>query len=182
MTATNSVVITANDLRALAEASDSLRDVDSCIVLNPKGESPAYIVVTRDDAMLRGLTPIIELHTDDDPRVPSRPSLQLRTDQALVFRENHAHDINECDAIFTSLSAVEKFVAPYYAKIQGLRKAEEMRMRFAGDSTVVAMVHLPASIEDEGAIGASGHIFAAVQQHEGAEGLQLLSLEDFLAR
>jgi hypothetical protein len=181
--ATTDVRISTSELRALAEASDALRNVDSCVVANPNGDTPAYIVVTQDFADANRLTPVISLHTDDDPRLnEARGQLILRTDRQLIFRENRAHDINQCDAIFTSLSAVEKFVAPYYARVLGLKESEAMRERFATDADVVAMMHLPSSVEDEAALGPAAHILAAVQgSRDSQSSLRLLSVEQLLA-
>lgn len=182
MTTTTGVQLSSSDLRALAEASDSVRDVDSCIVANPEGDTPAYIVVTCEFAKEHGLKQIIELRTNDDPQLPKpREQLSLKTDRKLVFRQNRAHDINDCDAIFTSLSAVEKFVTPYYARVLGLEKAEEMRQRFATDPRVVAMVHLPSSVEDEAALSSAGHVLAAYATPGEGTDLKLLSVDELRA-
>jgi hypothetical protein len=182
MTTTTGVQLSSSDLRALAEASDSVRDVDSCVVANPEGDTPAYIVVTCDYAKEHRLKQIIELRTDDDPQLPRpREQLSLKTERKLVFRQNRARDINDCDAIFTSLSAVEKFVAPYYARVLGLEKAEEMRVRFAKDWRLVAMVHLPTSVEDEAALSPTAHVMAAYASSTDSTKLELLSMEDLPA-
>ena len=179
MTTTTGVQLSSCDLRALAEASDSIRGVDSCVVANKPGETPAYIVVTCDYAVKNGLQQIIELRTDDDPQLPTpREKFQLSTNAQLVFRQNRARDINDCDAIFTSLAAVEKFVGPYYARVLGLEKAEEMRLRFANDPKVVAMVHLPTSVEDEAALSAAAHVLAAYATPGEGMNLKLLSIDE----
>jgi hypothetical protein len=49
---------------------------------------------------------------------------------------------SEIDALFLSLSSVEKFLVPYYTSLYGTALAEQVRMRFTSAPTA-ALGHLP---------------------------------------
>lgn len=144
--------ITANELRALAEAADGTRGTPLCIVENSNAEPP-YLVVDLEKATADGQTPILILETKDDPTtsVP-RDRIKLATDRPLIFKGD-AVDINQCDAVFTSLPAIEKFVIPYYARMRSIEQLAALHRSYAEHADVVAMVHLPGSVEDTATAG-----------------------------
>lgn len=181
--------ITANELRALAEASDAIRGEEAWVIENPKhgdANAPRFLVVTKKQAELDHAKPLMRLHTDDLPDMVDRRKIRLTPDRKVVFVNGNALDLNECDAIFTSLSAVEKFVVPYYARLRPLEECERMRRRFATDASAVAFVHLPGSVEDIASLagGASTTLFVATASEKlGLDDapLELRSLEEFAA-
>ena len=158
-----SAQLSANELRALAEATDSIRNEDACVVLNPDAATTGrrFTVMPKSIALEKKLKPILTLRTDDKPVAVERARVRLSTDQPLEFVGNKIVDINQCDAIFTSLSAVEKFVVPYYARMRGLAECEAMRLRFAEDREAVALLHLPGSVETTARLVDSANMFFA---------------------
>jgi hypothetical protein len=175
-----STKFSANDLRALAEASDSIRGEDACIVANPAAGGPPFVVMTKAAAAQAKLPPIIDLRTEDNPTLSApRKQLKLTSDRKLRFVKGLARDINDCDAIFTSLAAVEKFVVPYYARMCGLEACEEMRAGFAANADAVAVLHLPGSVEDEALADGATNVYLAMEATPSS--LQLLSVSQFLA-
>ncbi len=139
--------LSANELRALAEATDAIRNTDGCVVKNPNPNGPRYLAVSAKVAAKENLKPLLSLKTDDMPRLKGkRERLLLTADRAITLDGNISIDINECDAVFTSLSAVEKFVVPYYARMRGLAECESLRMKFADNASAVAILHLPGSV------------------------------------
>jgi hypothetical protein len=173
--------LSANQLRALAEASDSLRNEDACVVVNPSmepGVSP-LIVVSKADADRDHLPVVFSVRTEDRPKPCVRQPLTLRSDQKLQFVKGLAVDINKCDAIFTSLAAVEKFVVPYYARLRGLDDCEALRGSFATNPDLVAMVHLPTSVDDEARVEQSGVYFAKATGDD-KQPVEMISVSQFL--
>jgi hypothetical protein len=75
----------------------------------------------------------------------------------------------ECDCIFWSLPAIDKFVIPYYTGIATLEEAMEVREEFLKTRTF-AGIHIPSS---EIVSGASGTGSIGLTEKEGM-GLQLI--------
>lgn len=78
------------------------------------------------------------------------------------------------DCVFWSLSAVDKFVVPYYVQIANLEEAEEVRDHFLDDGTIAA-IHIPGSdIIDDAPSGASASQ-APEGEKEDVVGLNMLT-------
>ena len=178
--------LSANDLRALAEATDSIRNEDACVVRNPDAGSTGrrFIVVPKSAAGNR--TQILTLRTNDrnDQDKPvQREPVTLTADKPLEFVNGRVININQCDAIFTSLSAVEKFVVPYYARMRGLVECESMRGQFASDARAVAMLHLPGSVEETARLADTANMFVAgAKSTDTGPRLTMLSVQEFLKK
>jgi hypothetical protein len=137
--------IDANKLRALAEAADGIRDHSAFLVANPPGSSEMFEVID-DPAKANGRPVIMNLRTQDN-QDPGRPRIVLKCDQQLIDDAGKVVNLADCDAIFTTLSAVEKFLVPYYSRMRDLDEVKAMRNKFATSTTSVAAFHLPTSYE-----------------------------------
>jgi hypothetical protein len=139
----------ANELRALAEAADALRNEVGWVVEIRDQETgeQALAVVTPDEAVAQGITaPILKLITRDNPELGTlRAKISVLTSQKVLVDDKIMVSLDDFDAIFTSLSAVEKFVIPYYARHHTLDYCEKIRIRFAQDASIVAVLHVPPS-------------------------------------
>jgi hypothetical protein len=180
-----SAKLSANEFRALAEAIDSIRNEDACVVLNPDAGTTGrrFTAMAKSAAEQKGLKPILTLRTNDTPGPIERAPLNLSTSQPLEFVGNKIVNINQCDAIFTSLSAVEKFVVPYYARMRGLAECEGMRLRFAQDSRAVALLHLPGSVEETARLADTANMFfagAGAQKDAVAARLTMVPVPQYL--
>jgi hypothetical protein len=152
------IVISANDLRILAEAADGTRKTKLYIV---EGDKKRKVGVDKKP----GATSIVlELQTDEKEAFDT-PAI-LSSDPVLDrYVDEDGNEIEfkmaDCDAVFTSLSAVEKFLVPYYAKMQPLDKVQKMRDNFATSTVTAAAFHLPSSYEGLAVPG--GVVFAKQQ-------------------
>lgn len=153
--------LTANELRALAEEADGLRNHDAVIVRNADPAAARRYRVMRADQVTTE-TPVLALRTDDDPPfVPRRPAFALHSHPPVQLTNHPGLTLASCDAVFTSLSAFDKFVLPYYAQMRRLDDVKAARERFARTATALAVVHLPESIEDT-VTAAAGSLYALV--------------------
>lgn len=137
------VTLTANQLRALAEAADGSRKVKMFLVASGNSAEPVKI-----EKGSGATTVLIELLTDEKEKFQNQAT--IKTDPVL----DELYDIDgklipgalkDCDAVFTSLSAVEKFLVPYYVKLKTLDEVKKMRDAFANSTVTVAAFHLPSS-------------------------------------
>jgi hypothetical protein len=152
-----SAKFSANELRVLAEAADALRNDDACIVENPdkSADAPRYTVMLTAAAKAQGLTPIVGLLTTDgaDEASKRREKVILSTDRPITFLRNPKLSLADCDAVFLTLSAVDKFVVPYYVRTRGLREVQALREAFASNEKAAMMIHLPWSEPDIAVVG-----------------------------
>ena len=177
-TPVSSRTFNANSLRALAEAADSIRNEEVWIVENPDpSKGGPYIVVKKADGERQSARPCIKLQTDDENADVVRDPLNLESKPPLKFKNGEKVDFNKCDAIFTTLPAIEKFVVPYYAGMRTLDECSEMRGKFAHDENVLAMVHLPSSVVDT---GEPDELYVATKSDDGTRTLEPLQV--FLSR
>jgi hypothetical protein len=131
--------LTANDLRALAEAADGIRD------------KPAYVVWGDAGPELKTKRPaastevIFECVTDNI--VPHRAKLRSITLEPSVMT-THGRPVTDIatryDAMFWSEAAVEKFVLPYYIQSGHPELVDRLRKAFK-HASVMAVAHLPES-------------------------------------
>jgi hypothetical protein len=151
-----SAKFSANELRHLAEAADAFRNDDACIVENPDKAPDAqrYTVMRTATALAQGLTPIVSLLTVDDADEASRrrERVVLSTDRPITLLRNPKLTLADGDAAFLSLSAVDKFVVPYYVRHRRLREVQAMREAFAMNERAALMIHLPDSEIDIGVV------------------------------
>lgn len=143
----NITSLNANDLRAIAEAADAIRNTDACLVsVQDASGVGSLAVMTLLEAAQQNLTPIVVIRTNDVPALlQPRRTISVLAGQNVMIDGAPATSLNAFDAIFTSLSAVDKFVIPYYARFQTLAQCENIRNQFASDSNAVALLHLPES-------------------------------------
>ncbi len=130
--------MTANDLRKLAEAVDGIRDV------------PAYVVWGKDGPTVTKERPehgepIFECMTKNTE--PGRAKFRSITlDPAVVKADGKPMtDIAaQFDAMFWTEAAVEKFVLPYYMRMEAPEEVSRIRKAFNHES-VFATTHMPDS-------------------------------------
>src|SRR4029079_16788463 len=132
----------SNFFRALAEAADAFRNTPACLVETTDPNQP-YQVIDRED--LKNETVALEFMITDNQ--PPRSVVQLCTVKPLTKEDGSPFDINQCDAVFTTLSAVEKFLVPYYSRMRQLKRVEVMRDNFELSQASLLAFHLPSSYE-----------------------------------
>ncbi len=129
--------IDANALRKLAETADGLRNQDLVLV-----ERDGVHMVVAVGSVQSADNQLIALRTDGGDQGIERPTfeieLQIEGGPDVALRENS-------DAIFWSLSAVDKFVLPYYARIWSMTTVLALRAKLASDSAWLALRHPPGS-------------------------------------
>ena len=166
LAANGEIRLSANDLRALAEEADGLRDADAVVIHNPDAGRPGqrpYRIVRDSDARSSGVEPVLRLRTDNAPPFAKRtPVLTLSSEPRVSLSAHPALTLGHCDAIFTSISAMDKFIIPYYQRIRGLAAVQAARQKYATDPTALAVVHLPESIDDT--LRAVGSMYAVVAE------------------
>ena len=141
---TPSLYITANELRALAERADSHRGVVTYLVRNPEEADVLYDVV--EDPGNREV--VMRLVTENEPTFVTRAQdFRLASTPTVHMVKFPEKGIEYADAVFTSLVAMDKFVVPYYARHSSPTQIAEMRDRFARDPSMLAICHIPDSIE-----------------------------------
>ena len=100
--------IEANELRRLAETADGLRNQDRVLVKR----ADVHMVVAASD-VLGTDTRLIELRTNDEV-APQRPAFGIE----LTISGGPSTGLgSRNDSLFWSLSAVDKFMIPYYASV-----------------------------------------------------------------
>lgn len=83
--------------------------------------------------------PFLTGETDyDKERHVKRVILVLNDDREVCF------DGTKYDCVFWTMSAVDKFVVPYYVQVTNLREAEAVRNEFAREDSIAA-IHIPGS-------------------------------------
>lgn len=163
--------IASNFFRALAEAADAFRNTPACLVETADPNQPYQVIDKKD---LKNETVILEFMTTDNQ--PPRPVVQLCTTNTLKNEDGTDFDINKCDAVFTTLSAVEKFLVPYYSRMRPLDRVLQMRDKFEGSKASLLAFHLPSSYEGRALDG--GMSFAEVDQ-KGV--VKVMSFAEFTA-
>lgn len=141
--------INANLLRKLAERADSHRGKTVYLVRNADDAAEPYDVADAPNVGPRVV--VLALRTTDaEPQfTPRVMPFVLSSIPAVRLRTLRNKGLNDCDAIFTSLVAVEKFVVPYYARFSSPEDVKAMRDGFAQSASALAVTHVPDSIEDE---------------------------------
>ncbi|MBC7843799.1 MAG: hypothetical protein H7099_15875 [Gemmatimonadaceae bacterium] len=154
------IEISANDLRALAEAADGTRNTTLWIVPDaPSGGFKVVAGATRPAGAL-GLC----IRTDDAGK---KPALKLTSGLDLeIDPGSRARSLDDCDAIFTSISAIEKFVIPYYIRMRAPLQCQEIIDKFNKPGTLAAL-HLPDSVETTARLrGSAPSLFAVEQRND----------------
>jgi hypothetical protein len=168
------VQLTANNLRALAEAADGVRKRKAYIVHNPGDPDNPLRVAEKPGTT----TIVIELLTEDNQKPRKHVVLdstpKLKPTMPPPNQEGKEITIKDADAVFTSLSAVEKFLVPYYSHMKPLDQVVAMREKFAASEVETAAFHLPSSYE--GLAVAGGIVFATATP----DGLEPKSFEQFI--
>ena len=150
-----------------------MRKKTAYIVRNFEGEAnPLRVSDTPEDPAI-----VIELFTDDKTR--TRPPVILDSEPKLKPtkppKPGQAEiTIADADAVFTSLSAVEKFLVPYYSHLKPLEEVIAMRDEFAASDMATAAFHLPSSYEG---LATGGVLFARAIDGE----LRAKTFEEFIA-
>ena len=151
------ILITANQLRELAEAADGTRKTRMYVV---EGNKRHPVKVDRNAG---ATTVLIEVETDEKEKF--EPVVLSSTPVLGVYTDEEGNEVefkmSDCDAVFTTLSAVEKFLVPYYAKMRELKDVQTMRDNFAESTVTAAAFHLPSSYEGLAVPG--GIVFARQQ-------------------
>lgn len=132
------IVAHAGDLRRLAEAAVGLRDVDLQMVTDQSGGLAYRTAIQPGDTLLF------------TTRTNNR--LQRAAAAASVSCSGMVLALKECDSVFWTEAAVEKFVWPYY-EAHGINVAR-IRAAYESDPNIVAIAHLwptiPTLVVSEG--------------------------------
>lgn len=174
--------ISANQLRALAERADSRRGRTVFLVANPVG-SPEPFDIVEGERERGGRTVVLTLRTDDEPPAfePRQPEpICLSSQPPVELIEFPRQGLEICDAVFTSLVAVEKFVKPYYSRFRKGPDVQALRDGFASEPTVLAVAHVPDSIPS-GARARETRLFALKTVAGRTEALSAQPIDDFVA-
>jgi len=131
--------LSVNGLRRLAEKADGLRGKHPVLVVD---ESDEIDVV--EQSAIGNRHPLIDLDTPSDgPGLQFQVRIGLTVDDAEYPR---GPELDIADAIFTSQSAVEKFVFPYYTRVRTPRELEAMARAMFDDKANVAIIHKPSTL------------------------------------
>jgi len=163
--------IASNFFRALAEAADAFRNTPACLVETTDPDQPYQVIDKKD---LKGETVVLEFMTTD--KQSARPVVELNTTKDLLKEDGSKFNINDCDAVFTTLSAVEKFLVPYYSRMRTLDRVLLMRDKFEKSPVSLLAFHLPSSYEGRALDG--GVQFAEIDQRGT---VQVKSFAEFTA-
>jgi hypothetical protein len=153
---TKQLPISANELRAMAEAADGLRgqplqvvwesttdengDIVQKLVLRAGNESggitdvPAFQCYTKYDVVGRAQFESITVVPQPYAKMP--PTGKPMPIGSLCY---------VCDAMFWSEAAVEKFVYPYYIHFNDPTNIKDLK-EYYNHKSVYALIHLPSSI------------------------------------
>jgi hypothetical protein len=131
--------LSAGALRRLADKADGLRDKHPLLVVDSKDEVDVVI-----EADLRAdQHPLIDLETPNDgPGLCFKPTIRLIVN-GTEFGEGT--QLDQADAVFTSQSAVEKFLLPYYMRVRTPAQVAEIARAMFDDEFTVCGHHLPGS-------------------------------------
>lgn len=137
---TNTVAkLSANALRRLAEKADGLRDKHPVLVVD---ENEKVDVVTEEE-MRPNLTRLVELDTaNDGPGLQFKPTIRLIVNGTEYGKDT---ELDQADAVFTSQSAVEKFLLPYYLHVRTPEEVSKMAREMFDDEFIISSHHLPGS-------------------------------------
>lgn len=176
--------LTANELRALAEAADGYRKEDAVLIrktnASPNERHPFRVLRRRD--VPSGADIVIELYTHDDqvPKDPNAPKPMLASTPPVYLDDGKEFNLNDADAIFLSLPALEKFLVGYYTRHRHLLDVELMRAAFAKSDQWLMAFHLPTSVE--GRAMAKETLFVARPSTTLVNAFELVSIEQFIAQ
>jgi hypothetical protein len=155
-------LLTADELRKLAEAVDGIRDRSAYLVWTASGEPQAKTSLDPDDEL------IVECETRN--AAPERQSFRsIMLDPPMLDEKgNPVTDLPaKYDAMFWSEAAVEKFVLPYYARLNKPSVVTAMLQAFNHPS-VCAVIHPPLS-----------YIRFVTSIRTGDRGFEALDLREF---
>ena len=162
--------LTANQLRALAEAADAMRNRPVSLVLRDGG----YLAVTTADVK-HGDREVLRIETEDRLRPGERhPIDYIYLKTAGMAEPRAVHEV--CDALFWSESAVSKFVIPYYARFRPLSDVQALVTAF-NRPNVHALGHLPTA-ESTPMSDSSVQLYT----DGDGRGARFVTLAEFLAR
>jgi hypothetical protein len=135
---TETVTASAKALRRLAETADGLRELHPWLVVNADGKLDVV-----EEAKLGTATRLVNLETPDDgPGLKLHPILGLTVDGEPY---PPGQGLEAADAVFTSQSAVEKFVFPYYTRVKTPKEVESMAREMFDPPDNVAIIHYPTT-------------------------------------
>jgi hypothetical protein len=123
---------TANQLRWLAEQADGQRDQE--LTLSWEGTELKLLPVSQ------AKIPVVPVHTHSDYEgLPGGARIIIK------YEGQEVEIPREADAVFFTQSAVEKFVLPYYMRMNPPWKVQDLKRDLFREGVVVA-VHVPPSI------------------------------------
>jgi hypothetical protein len=131
------MTIDASQLRKLAETADGLRNQNLALIKrgNEHLVIPEEELVSEDEML-------ISLRTDDPVTRSDRPGFEI----VLHVEGGPSVPVSTvADSMFWTLSAVDKFVIPYYSRIWPIQKVRAFRAKLAEDYQWLAMYHPPLS-------------------------------------
>jgi hypothetical protein len=132
--------LTANQLRWLAEKADGLRGDDEPLALVAGGELGVDIVREKD---LAGREPIFDVRTPKKgDGVPGDATIQIVHNGTVYSARTK---FGECDAVFVTQSAVEKFLLPYYMRFKTGAEVQQLQDWLFKNPLVLAGAHVSPS-------------------------------------
>lgn len=133
--------ITANDLRFAAEGADSIRDRPAVLIKKADGR----LDVVPDDMVPKDAEPLLDIETN-----PRGPGIVGDAKARVLWRGRlygaNIEHFDKADALFTTQSAIEKFLLPYYMRFKSAHEVGHLERVLFNDRDVIAAFHIPGSI------------------------------------
>jgi hypothetical protein len=135
----NLTAISAHEMQRLAEKASGLRTLDPVLVIDTSGNVDVVPQKEKRDDQ----TALLKLVTSGSgPGLTRNPRIELVLDDVVVGKGS---ELDQADAVFTSQSAVEKFVLPYYSHFKSPQEVEQIANTLFSNPLVIAGHHLPGS-------------------------------------
>src|SRR5258706_10822919 len=132
-------VLSANELRYLAEKADGLRTQDLSLIIDG---NTVDVVATKDVGARKVL---LNLKTPSrGPGVPGDAKIEIHWRGKTYGGPDSALD--KADAVFVTQSSIEKFLLPYYMRFKSAAAVQALENSLFNDRNVAAALHIPPSI------------------------------------
>lgn len=132
--------VNANALRRAAEKADGLRGKTLALVVDEKGLPD---VIELEEAEKNHREVLLKLETSNIGQgLPGTAKIRVVNDNQ-TYGEGTI--LRTADAVFTSQSAVEKFVLPYYMRFKSADDIKKLQETLFLDEHVFAAAHIPPS-------------------------------------
>jgi len=130
------VPVSSHDIAWWAETADGTRDKPLRLVLNADGKCS---LIPETKSLKAGEKVILNVRTASHQPNRERPVVT-------VVASGSSKELTDCDAVFWTESAVDKFVGPYYHSHRLFDdEIEQILEAYYQDENVVAIAHFPPS-------------------------------------